>query len=180
MREDVDIVPWNPAWPGQFAREKKGLLSCVPPGTFTRIEHFGSTAVPGLPAKPVIDMLAGVWDLEEAARVIVPILEGRGYEYLWRPTHGDDGGPFYAWFIKRNRDGVRTHHLHVVGEHFEHWERLLFRDWLIGHPDVAREYGELKLRLAEKFPNDRAAYTDGKTEFIACVMEQARSHHREG
>ncbi len=173
VREDTAVVPWNPEWPAMFAREKAQLLALFPSGPLTRIEHFGSTAVPGLAAKPVIDMLTGVTSLDEAKRAVVPVLEGLGYEHLWRPTRGDDGGPWYAWFIKRNAEGVRTHHLHMVEEHFEHWERLLFRDYLIGHPDAASEYGALKRRLAEEFPNDRAAYTEGKSEFIMRVMEQA-------
>jgi GrpB-like predicted nucleotidyltransferase (UPF0157 family) len=175
VREDVAIVPWDPAWPEAFRREKDYLLSLFPTGTFTRIEHIGSTAVPGLAAKPVIDMLIGVRSLEEAKRTVVPVLERLGYDYLWRPTRGDNVGPWYAWFIKRNAEGARTHHLHLVEEHFEHWERLLFRDYLIGHPDTAEEYGALKLRIAEKFPNDRVAYTEGKSAFIARVMERARA-----
>ena len=104
------------------------------------------------------------------------MLEAQGYDYFWRPTHGDDGPPFYAWFIKRDpASGVRTHHIHMVEAGFEeHWDRLLFRDYLIEHPQVAREYQELKLRLASAYPNDRVAYTEGKTEFVVRVTEQAR------
>jgi GrpB-like predicted nucleotidyltransferase (UPF0157 family) len=179
-REDVAIAPYDPRWPESFLREKEHLLSCLPGELIRRVEHFGSTAVPGLAAKPIVDILVEVTDLEATRTRIAPVLEAQGYDYFWRPTSGDDGLPFYAWFIKRDhRAGARTHHVHMVEGHFaEHWERLLFRDYLIEHPEVAREYQDLKFRLASRFPNDRVAYTHGKTEFIVRVTEQARRHYR--
>jgi GrpB-like predicted nucleotidyltransferase (UPF0157 family) len=86
----------------------------MPVDVVRRIEHFGSTAVPGMAAKPVIDMLVEVSNLQAVKTRVVPVLEAQGYEYFWRPTHGEDGGPFYAWFIKRGPNGVRTHHIHMV------------------------------------------------------------------
>ena len=176
-REDIEIVPYDPRWPDLFQREKKHLLSCLPDRVILRIEHFGSTAVPGLAAKPIIDMLAEVTDLEEVKTKVVPILEAQGYEYLWRPTLGDDTPPFYAWFIKRDPQGCRTHHIHMVERHFPHWDRLLFRDYLLEHPTVAREYERLKLALAQAHPNDRPAYTKGKTDFVLRITEQAKRHY---
>jgi len=175
-REDVAIVPYDPRWPELFRLEKEHLLSYLPADLVRRVEHFGSTAVPGLAAKPVIDMLVEVADLEATRARIAPVLEAQGYDYFWRPTRGDDGPPFYAWFIKRDpTSGARTHHIHMVEASFhEHWDRLLFRDYLIAHPQVGQEYQELKLRLASAFPNDRVAYTEGKTEFVVRVTEQAR------
>lgn len=179
VREEVAIVPYNPAWPESFRCEKEHLLSCLPKDLIRRIEHFGSTAVPGLSAKPVIDILVEVTDLEATKARIAPILEAQGYDYFWRPTHGDDGPPFYAWFIKRDpQTGVRTHHIHMVEGHFtEHWDRLLFRDYLIEHPDVAKEYEALKLRLAAESPRDREAYTQGKADFITKVTKQAKQYY---
>ena len=89
---------------------------------------------------------------------------------------GTTAPPFYAWFIKRDAaSGARTHHIHMVeGGFVEHWDRLLFRDYLIAHPEAARQYQELKLRLASDHPNDRVAYTEGKSEFVARVTEEAR------
>jgi len=118
-------------------------------------QHFGSTAVPGLAAKPIVDILVEVADLEETKTRIAPVLEAQGYDYFWRPSSGDSTPPFYAWFIKRGGGGARTHHIHMVEAHFEHWDRLLFRDYLIQHPEVAREYAELKLRLCERHDRDR-------------------------
>jgi GrpB-like predicted nucleotidyltransferase (UPF0157 family) len=179
VREDVALVPYDPRWAELFRREKGHLLACLPNDLIRRIEHFGSTAVPGLAAKPVVDMLVEVTDVEAARTRIAPILEAHGYDYLWRPTRGDDGPPFYAWFIKRDPgSGTRTHHIHMVERQFtEHWDRLLFRDYLIERPEVAQEYGALKARLASAFPNDRVAYTQGKTEFVTAVTERAKRHY---
>lgn len=176
VREEIAIVPYDPRWPDAFHREKDHLLSCLPPDLIRRVEHFGSTAVPGLAAKPIVDILVEVADLAATRNRIVPILEGQGYEYFWRPTHGDDGPPFYAWFIKRDpATDVRTHHIHMVEAGFtEHWDRLLFRDYLIEHPLVAQEYQRLKLHLAAAHPNDRVGYTDGKTRFVLEVTERAK------
>jgi GrpB-like predicted nucleotidyltransferase (UPF0157 family) len=177
VQEHVAVVPYDPRWPCMFCQEKEHLLSCLPGELIRRIEHFGSTAVPGLAAKPIIDMLVEVTDLEETKTRIVPILESQGYEYFWRPTWAGNIPPFYAWFIKRDSRGNRTHHIHMIESHFEHWDRLLFRDYLIEHPDVAEEYSQLKNRLAATYPHDRLAYTEGKTEFVVRVMEEAKRYY---
>lgn len=174
VQEDVAIVPYDPKWPRFFVEEKEHLLACLPQDIIGRIEHFGSTAVPGLAAKPIIDMLVEVRSLEETKQEIVPILVVQGYEYFWRPTWGDETPPFYAWFIKRDSEGRRTHHIHMVESHFEHWNRLIFRDYLRAHPEAAGEYQKLKMRLAVRYPHDRVAYTTGKTDFILEVMKQAK------
>ncbi len=168
VREEVAIVQYDSAWPELFLQEKEHLLFCLPKDLIRRIEHFGSTAVPGLAAKPIVDMLVEVTDLQATRLRVAPVLEEQGYEYFWRPTHGDDGPPFYAWFIKRNpRTGARTHHVHMVENHFtEHWDRLLFRDYRIEHPEAATEYETLKMHLASESPGDRLEYARGKKEFI--------------
>jgi GrpB-like predicted nucleotidyltransferase (UPF0157 family) len=173
--EDIALVPYDARWPEMFRAEKAHLESCLPADLLRRIEHFGSTAIPEICAKPIVDVLVEVTDLEEAKRRIVPVLESQGYEYIWRPTRGDDGPPWYAWFIKREPvSGARTHHIHMVEAHFPQWECLLFRDYLIAHTKVAREYESLKRRLAEEFPNDRIAYTNGKSSFVVDVTNRAR------
>ena len=179
VREAIAIAPYDPRWPELFRQEKQHLLSCLPSDLIRRIEHFGSTAVPGLAAKPIVDMLVEVTDLRETRLRITPILESQRYEYFWRPTEGDDGPPFYAWFIKREpRTGARTHHIHMVeGTFVEHWDRLLFRDYLIEHPEVAREYEALKVRLSAVSPTDRVAFTRGKTEFVLKVTRQAKQYY---
>jgi GrpB-like predicted nucleotidyltransferase (UPF0157 family) len=128
--------------------------------------------VPGLAAKPIIDMLIEVTSLEETKRQIVPGLLQEGYEYYWRPTIGEEP-PFYAWFIKRDSSGRRSHHIHMVERDSELWERLRFRDHLRAHPAEARRYEELKRTAATEHPDDRVAYTKAKTEYILEVMKMA-------
>ncbi len=174
--EPVEIVDYDPEWPAAFERERRHLLACLPQGLVVRIEHFGSTAVPGLAAKPIIDVLVEVTDLAAVRERVAPLLESQGYEYFWRPTFGDVGEPFYAWFIKRDSaTGKRTHHIHMVeGGFTSHWDRLLFRDYLIAHPDVAAQYGALKRRLAAEASTDRVLYTEAKGEFIRRVTDTAK------
>jgi len=102
LREEVAISPYDSRWPELFRQKKEHLLSCLPSNLVRRIEHFGSTAVPGLAVKPIVDMLVEVTDLGDTRARIVPVLESQAYEYFWRPTDGDEGPPFYAWFIKRD------------------------------------------------------------------------------
>ena len=172
-REHVEIVPYDPSWPQAFAREREHLSACLPPGSVGRFEHFGSTAVPGLAAKPVVDMLVEVRSLKEVCEIIAPILEAQGYEFFWRPSWRDGVSPEYTWFIKRDEKGRRSHHIHMLTPSSSEWERLLFRDYLIAHPEVAREYGELKQRVAGA-SDDRLAYADAKTDFIIRTTELAR------
>ncbi len=178
VQEDVAIVPYHPRWPEMFEKEREHLLSCLPSDLIKRIEHFGSTAVPGLLAKPIVDILVEVTCLDEAKVRIAPILEEQGYDYFWRPTWGNDTPPFYAWFIKRDKSGNRTHHIHMVEAEFEHWDRLLFRDYLIEYPDVAREYGALKQKLADRHPGNRVAYTHAKGDFIKSVTGKAIRYYK--
>ena len=173
IREEISIAPYDPRWPSLFEKEAASLLSKLPKSIVIKIEHFGSTAVPGLAAKPVIDMLVEVSSLEETREQVVSILEAEGYDYFWRT----DVSPAYAWFIKRDAGGKRTHHLHMVEADSKLWERLKFRDYLREFPEEARRYAELKHLLAEKHPNDRTAYTKGKTEYITRVTERAKHHY---
>jgi GrpB-like predicted nucleotidyltransferase (UPF0157 family) len=178
VAEAIAVVDYDPRWPASFAAERDRLRACLPGELLGRIEHFGSTAVPGLAAKPIIDLLIEVSSLAETKRRIVPLLVGQGYEYLWRPSWGNDVPPFYAWFIRRDQTGQRTHHLHMIEKDFAHWDRLGFRDYLINHPDQAAEYGALKRRLAAEHPHDRVAYTEGKGSFIAGIMAVVEREQR--
>ena len=115
--------------------------------------------------------------LEETRERVAPILEAQGYDYFWRASSGASTPPFYAWFIKRDENGDRTHHVHMVEAHFEHWDRLLFRDYLINNPDVANDYSELKMSLSKSHDGDRVAYTEAKTDFVAAVTERAKRYY---
>ncbi|NMC35162.1 MAG: GrpB family protein [Veillonellaceae bacterium] len=161
------IVPYDPHWPHQFEEERLRLLEEI--GAYVlSIEHIGSTAVPGLAAKPVIDILIGVRSLQEAP-LFIPPLEARGYEYV---SQYEDEMPFRR-YLHRKVNGEHTHHLHMV-EPTTHFYKvqLAFRDYLRTHPETRDAYTTLKINLAEKYHNDRMAYTDAKSDFILGVLEQ--------
>lgn len=174
LKDEIVIRPPSEHWPEAFDAEKTHLLACLPNELIVRIEHFGSTAVPGLPAKPIVDMLVEVTDLEAAKDRIAPVLEAQGYDYFWRPFRDEDPASFYAWFIKRDENGNRTHHIHMAEGDFAIWEGLVFRDYLRAHPKTAAEYGALKLQLATLHRNDREAYTNAKTNFIRHYTDLAQ------
>jgi len=171
--EHIEIVPYDPEWPLQYAEEESRLVRSLPPDLVIRIDHIGSTAVPGLSAKPIIDVQVEVTNLDRVRREVVPIMKDLAYEFIWRPTIGEHG-PFYAWFIKRNAKGERAFHVHMVEPDEASEDRLLFRDHLRAHPHEAQRYEALKQGLASAHPDDRAAYTLSKTPFIAEVIREAR------
>jgi len=173
VHEEISVAPYDPVWPRRFEEEAAHLRKSLPAGLIVRIEHFGSTAVPGLSAKPIVDMLVEVSSLEQVRSRVAPQLEAEGYDYFWRPEP-PDGPAMYAWFIKRDAQGRRTHHIHMVEAGSKMWDALYFRDYLREHPDMARRYEALKRSLSEKFRNDREGYTKGKTEFVVAMTEKAK------
>ena len=169
MSDSVVIAPYNPAWPARFEAERARLAD-VFRGAPAVIEHIGSTAVPGLAAKPVLDIMVGVSALS-VVEARVPELEALGYEYV---PDFEAELPERRYFRKQ-RGGERTHHVHCVVRGGEFWRsHLLFRDYLRGHDGVAAEYHALKLALAARHRSDRAAYTDAKGRFIQAALERAR------
>jgi GrpB-like predicted nucleotidyltransferase (UPF0157 family) len=156
-----------------FAEESAGIRAALG-DRLVALEHVGSTVVPGLAAKPIIDLLAGVRTLADAAGCIAPLRE-IGYEYV--PEHEAEL-PERRYF-HRGSAGARTHHLHMVEVASDFWERhLLFRDYLRSHPETAREYAKLKKRLADEFGRDKEGYTEAKTPFITAIEKKARSLSR--
>lgn len=169
MEYPVVIVDYEPGWPRAFDEEKARLLAAIGPH-IVGVEHVGSTAVPGLAAKPIIDILIGLRRLSDAVFCIPP-LESMGYEYLPQREMETPERKFLA----KPRTKPRSHHIHMVEVGSDFWERhLLFRDHLRANPDAAAEYEALKRDLAAKFGEDRDAYTEGKTEFIRRIEELAR------
>lgn len=167
----VQLVPYDAAWPVRFQEEHSVLARLVAPYLPGRIEHIGSTAIPGLVAKPIIDIMVGVSTLVESLPLI-PILGELGYVYL--PYKAD----VMHWFCKPSL-AIRTYHLHAVPVGSSLWrDRLAFRDYLRAHPDVAAEYAALKLELAQRHRLDREAYTEAKGPFVERVLERARGHSR--
>jgi GrpB-like predicted nucleotidyltransferase (UPF0157 family) len=162
----VEIVPYDDAWPAAFEDERRTLLDAIAPWLAGPIEHIGSTAIPGLVAKPVIDIMAGVASLD-ASRAALPVLAGLDYCYFpYRPDSEH-------WFCKPS-PYFRTHHLHLVPFGSAQWTAAIaFRDYLRVHPETAAEYGSLKTRLAVEYRHDREAYTQAKSPFISQVTAQA-------
>jgi GrpB-like predicted nucleotidyltransferase (UPF0157 family) len=171
--EHIEIVPYDAEWPMRFAEEEVRLLRSLPADLMIRIDHIGSTAVPGLSAKPIIDVQVEVTDLERVRREVVPIMKDLAYEFIWRPSIGEHG-PFYAWFIKRNAKGERTFHVHMVEPDAASEDRILFRDHLRRHPAEVLRYEKLKRALSEAYPNNRDSYTKGKFDLIRSVLQQVR------
>ncbi|MEN6410302.1 MAG: GrpB family protein [Anaerolineaceae bacterium] len=169
MRGEIVVADYDPAWARAFAEEKQRIQTAIGE-TLTGIEHVGSTAVPGLAAKPVIDLLVGIRSLADAPRCVAP-LAALGYRYI--PEYEADL-PERRYFQRQNAEGEHTHHIHMVEPGSEFWRRhLLFRDYLRAHPETAVEYAALKRALAAQYRSDRAGYTDAKSDFIARVMAQA-------
>lgn len=176
-KECIFIVPYDKKWPQKFQKEKQYLKTILSSNHIRRIEHFGSTSIPGMSAKPIIDILVEVDNLINCKRYIVPILISKGYEYFWRPFIGNEP-PYYAWFIKRNHQRNRSHHIHMVEDDSQLWDALLFRDYLRDFSDKAKQYDELKQKLLTKYEKDRVNYTKQKTDFIKKVISEAKFYYR--
>ncbi len=173
MTDPVILVDPDPQWPELAAAEADAIRRALP-GLILAVHHIGSTAIPGIKAKPIIDLLVVVPEvsvLDERQQALIDL----GYE-----ARGEFGIPGRRFFLKR-ADGVRTHNVHcfalgdpAIARH------LLFRDYLRAHADAAAEYERLKVDLAARYRDDRNAYTDAKTDFIHGIettagREQAQS-----
>jgi GrpB-like predicted nucleotidyltransferase (UPF0157 family) len=160
----VELVEHDPSWAELYERERTALAP-VFDGDLLGIEHIGSTSVPDLCAKPIVDVLVGLRELALTPAQI-DAMERLGYEYL-----GEHGLPGRLFF----RKDPRTHHVHVVRHGGEHWERqLTFRDALRNDAEERRRYDEFKRRLAAE-GHPRETYTELKTPFIREVEERARA-----
>jgi GrpB-like predicted nucleotidyltransferase (UPF0157 family) len=161
----VIIRPYDPTWPAKFEIEKRVLTAVLAPWLLGPIEHIGSTAVPGLSAKPVIDIMGPVRDLP-SSKPAIEALRPLSYCYFaYKPDR-------MHWFCKPSPLN-RTHHLHLVPFESQVWrEQLAFRDCLRSDAATREAYTQFKLKLAAQFRNDREAYTEAKTEFIQAVVER--------
>jgi GrpB-like predicted nucleotidyltransferase (UPF0157 family) len=166
----IVIYDYDPSWPMKFAEERDRLLNAVGSELVT-IEHVGSTAVPGLAAKPIIDLLLGVRSLPESRRTLPGPLIDLGYRHMVE---------YEAWLpgellFRRGMPGPWTHHVHVVEPQTERWEECVaIRDYLRRHEDVSAAYGQLKKALAVVFDDDIAGFREGKRPFLEAVMTRAR------
>jgi GrpB-like predicted nucleotidyltransferase (UPF0157 family) len=161
--EPIRLLPYDRSWPQMFELEQAALREAIGPWVIGAIHHIGSTAVPGLEAKPVIDILAGVASLEESRACFDSLAR---LDYLYSPYLSEQ----MHWFCKPN-PRHRTHHLHLIPVTGERYlDELRFRDRLRDDPRVAGEYVALKRGLAQRFRQDRGAYTEAKGEFISAVL----------
>ena len=171
---DVVVVEYDPSWPVRYERERASIVEAlgdVMEGV-AGIEHVGSTAVPGLAAKPIIDIIVGLRELPVVERCVQP-LESLGYEYRGELFPGIPGRYYFR------KGNPRSHQLHLVEHRSEFWQRhILFRDLLRKSPAVAQEYAALKKELAVQYRTDRLAYSEAKTPFIESMLAQARSAGR--
>jgi GrpB-like predicted nucleotidyltransferase (UPF0157 family) len=162
----IRVVEYDPAWPALAAAEARRIEAAV--GELAvRIDHVGSTAVPGLAAKPIVDLQLAVDALEPRARYVEP-LEALGYLFAPDPESPD----FHFFGLPAERP--RTHHLHVCAVGSEHELRhLALRDYLRAHPDEVAEYAARKCDLATRHPGDRLAYIEGKDRHVAALERRA-------
>lgn len=166
--ELIEIVDYDPSWPDRFVDQEKRVSSILRPWLTAPVEHIGSTSVPGLRAKPIIDMLAPVRSLPEA-RAAVEGLAADG----WSPWHDDPCRHYRLWFL-RPRPEARTHHLHVIERGHPHAVALLgFRDALRADRGLREEYARLKERLAEQHRDNRNAYSNAKGDFVARALRRS-------
>ena len=163
----IEVVPHNPDWSEEFRVESRRIASALG-DTVAAVRHIGSTAIPAIHAKPVIDMLVEVRDLA-AVDNQSPAMETLGYQVM-----GEFGIPGRRYFRKDDQNGVRTHQVHIFQHGSEQVTRhLAFRDYLIAHPEDALEYSDLKRDLAAAHPHDSNAYMDGKDAFIKDIDGRA-------
>ena len=171
MSRPVVIVDYDPRWPLLFEEEKKLILETARHKVLA-VEHIGSTAVRGLAAKPIIDMMAGVHGSSDADECL-SLLARVGYDHVTPEPDNQE------WFYCLGKGPHSVgYHLHLIRYRSNHWNKhLLFRDYLRKHQDIAKQYEELKKRMAEKLGSEREAYTESKTSFIESVLAQASERH---
>lgn len=167
MLQKVWVVPHETSWRQQFEAEAKRVSAALPDIEIW-LHHIGSTAIPGIVAKPIIDILMEIQDVTVLDQKNA-IMEGLGYEVM-----GEFGLPGRRYFRKVNEAGIRTHQIHAfkrVGS--EAQRHLAFRDYMIAHPDAAKAYSQLKQKLAQTHSENINAYGDGKDPFIKEHEEKA-------
>ena len=170
MNDPVVIVDYKSRWPILYDEEMKAICGVLGNRIFA-IEHIGSTAVPNLGGKNIIDIMLGVRSFDEANECL-PLLEGIDYKEVIPQVNNAD---WYYCLGKRQQN--IGYHLHLVKFDSEHWKKhLIFRDFLRKNPQVSRDYCNLKKELATKYGTDRLGYTEAKTTFIESILASAKRH----
>jgi GrpB-like predicted nucleotidyltransferase (UPF0157 family) len=170
----IIISDYDPDWKNQFITEKQIIQKAIGLKNLIRIKHIGSTAVPGLCAKPTIDILVEIEEDTDAA-LIINSLKRIKYQYISKPENPPPHMMFAKGYSPNGYLG-QTFHIHV--RYRGDWDELIFRDYLIHNPKTAQEYAELKLKLSKDYLNDREKYTFKKTEFITRITKSARKEFK--
>lgn len=167
--DEVHIVDYDPSWPQQFDEIAGWLRDYLGTEIVLRVEHYGSTAIPNMPAKPIIDVLVEIPSFSEARQRAIVLLNSEKWEYWWYSGH-----MIHMIFIKREKlMGRRTHHIHMAPRGHKLWQGLAFRDYLISHEKEASRYATLKQELVKSYRKDRERYTEAKTTFIKEITSKA-------
>jgi GrpB-like predicted nucleotidyltransferase (UPF0157 family) len=168
--QPIELTDYDPVWSDRFAEQQARLADLLKPWLAGEIEHIGSTSVPGLRSKPVVDLLASVQSLA-AARAAIPVLEADG----WLSWPDDPNRHYRLWFLRPN-PAARTHHLQIIQlDHPDALALTSFRDALRNDPKLRDAYAVLKDDLAQKHQTDRNAYSNAKTDFVASVLKSIGS-----
>lgn len=171
-RTKVEIVSYDENWGEKFELEERKLRKVFSEYAFA-IEHVGSTSIPGLSAKPIIDISVGVNNLEEVMQ-FKDKLEEIGYEY--RDKSGKNGERYF--FAKGSSDN-RTHYLHIIKFNSQEWKKnLFFRDYLRNNYESMKEYEKLKITLSKQFADNRPKYTEAKSKFISDILKKMLNNHK--
>ena len=164
--DDVALAEYDPSWPQQYEEAAHWLRDHLGSDIILSVEHFGSTAIPGMPAKPIIDILVEIPSFSEAKRRVLPLLNSQTWEYWWYQGK--------MMFVKRHKlMGRRTQHVHMMPSGRSRRERLAFRDHLRSDPKDASRYAALKRELAKSHRKDRERYTEAKSDFVSRIVSKA-------
>jgi GrpB-like predicted nucleotidyltransferase (UPF0157 family) len=164
--QSIELIDYDPTWPTCFVEQKMRLTMILNPWLAGEIEHIGSTSVPGLRSKPIVDILAPVQSLV-ASRAAMPILGEDGWLF-WPDDPNQD---YRLWFLRPNPT-ARTHHLQIIQHNHPSFRALIvFRDVLRRDVKARAAYSALKADLANEHQSDRNAYSNAKTEFVQAILE---------
>jgi GrpB-like predicted nucleotidyltransferase (UPF0157 family) len=166
----IILTDYDPKWVDLYQLEKQSIYATVDPKQFVSIEHIGSTAVPGLFAKPTIDILIEIQDYTDLD-LIKQDLKKIGFEFIPKPENPPPHMRFAKGYTQKEISGQKFHiHIRYTGD----WDEIVFRDYLISNPSAALDYADLKRVLADNYVNDREKYTENKTDFIKRIVRLAR------
>ncbi len=167
LDDGIDLVDYDPTWPAKFDEAASYLREALDCDVAPRIEHYGSTAIPNMPAKPIIDLLVETPSLDAARRHAIPFFNRPDCEYWLYKDH--------LCFIQREKyQAKRTHHIHMAPADHQLWEGLIFRNYLRTHPKDAARYAALKYDLAARYRTDRERYTNAKHDFVMEILSKAQ------